>query len=125
MHRNTFINSPTCLNADFSLKQNGQVFFAGQITGVEGYVESSASGLLCAVHMLKKLKGEQPIIPESTTIMGALSRHIADPNEDFQPMNANYGILPPLEVRVRDKKERYKHLSERAIESIKNYVKEL
>jgi methylenetetrahydrofolate--tRNA-(uracil-5-)-methyltransferase len=125
MHRNTFINSPTCLNADFSLKQNGQVFFAGQITGVEGYVESSASGLLCAVHILKKLRGEQPIIPESTTIMGALSRHIADPNEDFQPMNANYGILPPLEVRVRDKKERYKHLSERAIESIKNYVKEL
>jgi methylenetetrahydrofolate--tRNA-(uracil-5-)-methyltransferase len=71
------------------------------------------------------LRGEQSIIPESVTIMGALSRHIADPNEDFQPMNANYGILPPLEVRVRDKKERYKHLSERAIESIKNYVKEL
>jgi methylenetetrahydrofolate--tRNA-(uracil-5-)-methyltransferase len=125
MHRNTFINSPKCLNADFSLKDNGKVFFAGQITGVEGYVESAASGLLCAVHMLKKLAGESPIIPDNTTIMGALSRHISTPNEDFQPMNANYGILPPLNTRVRDKKERYSQLSQRALFDIKKYVEKL
>lgn len=121
MHRNTFINSPFCLNPDFSLKNNPTVFFAGQITGVEGYVESAASGILCAVHMLEKLEGRQPLIPDKTTVMGALSAHISGANPDFQPMNANFGILKPLDKNIRDKKMRYAALADRAIESMKRY----
>lgn len=125
MHRNTFINSPQCLNADFSLKTNPETFFAGQITGVEGYVESAASGILAAVHMLERLKGDTPKIPDNTTVMGALSAHISGANVNFQPMNANFGILKPLDKVVRDKKQRYATLAERAIESIKQYKKSL
>ena len=125
MHRNTFINSPDCLNADFSLKNNGTVFFAGQITGVEGYVESAASGIIAALHLYEKLNGRQPKIPDNTTVIGALSAHISGANVDFQPMNANFGILKPLEKQIRDKKQRYAALAERAIENIKNYKGEL
>ncbi len=107
MHRNTFINSPACLNADFSLKSDGRVFFAGQITGVEGYVESAASGILAALHAFEKLNGKQPVIPDNTTVIGALSAHISGVNENFQPMNANFGILKQAEIKIRDKKERY------------------
>lgn len=125
MHRNTFINSPQCLNADFSLKTNPETFFAGQITGVEGYVESAASGILAAMHMLERLKGDTPKIPDNTTVMGALSAHISGANVNFQPMNANFGILKPLDKVIRDKKQRYAALAERAIESIKQYKKSL
>lgn len=125
MHRNTFINSPDCLNADFSLKSNPQVFFAGQITGVEGYVESAASGIICAVHMIEKLNGRPPKIPDNTTIIGALSAHISGANVDFQPMNANFGILKPPEKTIRDKKQRYAYLAERALESIRKYKEKL
>ena len=125
MHRNTFINSPTCLNADFSLKANGKVFFAGQITGVEGYVESAASGILAAVHLYEKLNGRQPKIPDNTTVMGALSAHIAGATDNFQPMNANFGILRPAEIKIRDKKQRYAYLAERALKSIKEYKESL
>lgn len=125
MHRNTFINSPTCLNGDFSLKSNGQVFFAGQITGVEGYVESAASGMLAAIHMYKKLCGRQPKIPDDTCVLGALSAHIAGANDNFQPMNANFGILRPAETRIRDKKQRYAHLAERALNTVREYKENL
>ncbi len=125
MHRNTFINSPQCLNADFSLKTNPETFFAGQITGVEGYVESAASGILAAVHMLERLKDDTPKIPDNTTVMGALSAHISGANVNFQPMNANFGILKPLDKVIRDKKQRYAALAERALESIKQYKKSL
>ena len=125
MHRNTFINSPQCLNADFSLKSNSQVFFAGQITGVEGYVESAASGILSAIHLIEKLNGRQPKIPDNTTVTGALSAHILGANVDFQPMNANFGILKPPEKTIRDKKQRYAYLAERALESIKKYKNDL
>lgn len=125
MHRNTFINSPQCLNADFSLKTNPETYFAGQITGVEGYVESAASGILAAVHMLERLKGDTPKIPDNTTVMGALSAHISGANVNFQPMNANFGILKPLDKVIRDKKQRYAALAERAIESIEQYKKSL
>ena len=118
MHRNTFISSPENLNADFSLKRRPTVFFAGQITGVEGYVESAASGILAAVHAYSKLCGKQVVIPPATTVCGALSRHISTANNDFQPMNANFGILPPLEKNIRDKKQRYACLSERALKDI-------
>ena len=115
MHRNTFLNSPQCLNSDFSLKSRPTVFFAGQITGVEGYVESAASGMLAAVHMLEKLNGNQPVIPDNTTILGALSAHISGANEDFQPMNANFGILKSLDKIIKDKKQRYAALAQRAL----------
>ncbi len=122
MHRNTFLNAPACLNADFSLKADPLVFFAGQITGVEGYVESAASGILAARHLAAKLKGKAPVIPTDETVMGALSRYIAAPNPSFQPMNANFGILRPLERPVRDKRERYRLLAERALRSIHEYT---
>lgn len=125
MHRNTFINSPDCLNADFSLKNNGRVFFAGQITGVEGYVESAASGILAAIHLFEKLKGSEPKIPDDTTVMGALSAHISGANKNFQPMNANFGILRPAEIKIRDKKQRYAFLADRALKSIKEYKEKL
>ena len=117
MHRNTFINSPDCLNADFSMKDNGQIFFAGQITGVEGYVESAASGMLAAIHLYEKLNGRQPKIPDNTTIAGA--------NKNFQPMNANFGILRPSEIKIRDKKERYKYFAERALKTVREYKEQI
>lgn len=125
MHRNTFINSPTCLNADFSLKSNPQVFFAGQITGVEGYVESAASGLLAAVHIYEKLCGRAPKIPDNTTVLGALSAHISGATDNFQPMNANFGILKPAEKLIKDKKQRYAYLAERSLNSIRIYKENL
>lgn len=123
MHRNTYINSPEALCADFSLKGSPLTFFAGQMTGVEGYVESAASGLLAAVHMARKLEKKPVIIPAAETVSGALSRHISGATDNFQPMNANFGILPPLENTVRDKKLRYASLARRALKSIEEFVK--
>ena len=157
MHRNTFINSPELLDATFNLKQNRNIFFAGQITGVEGYVESIASGLVAALNAINKYKEldnneaetillhnktnmskedsnletknklldcetkegktSKIIFPEETMI-GALSKYIATPNSNFQPMNANFGILPSLDERIKDKKLRYAKLSDRAIEKL-------
>ncbi len=125
MHRNTYLNSPQHLNADFSLKSNPLIFFAGQITGVEGYVESAASGLMCAIHMLRRLHNKDVIIPPNTTIMGGLSEHISTPNKHFTPMNANFGILRSAEIKIRDKKERYRHLAERALCDIERFKEEL
>lgn len=125
MHRNTYLNSPQILNADFSCKDFPLLFFAGQITGVEGYVESAASGLLSAVHMANRLSGKPVTVPPIDTVSGALSAHICGATENFQPMNANYGVLPPLENAPRDKKLRYRALSERALNSMREYVKSL
>lgn len=125
MHRNTYLNSPEVLNADFSCKSEPLLFFAGQITGVEGYVESAASGLLAAVHMANKLTGKPVRVPPVTTVSGALSAHICGATENFQPMNANYGVLPPLPNAPRDKKERYRALSERALADMREYVKDI
>ena len=125
MHRNTYLNSPAILNADFSVKGDPLLFFAGQITGVEGYVESAASGLLAAVHMARKLEGKPPVSLDNTTVCGALSAHICGATDNFQPMNANFGILKPLETKVRDKKQRYAFLAERALENIKAFCKNL
>ena len=119
MHRNTYIQSPDVLNRDFSFKNNRKLFFAGQITGVEGYVESAASGLLSAIHIADEILGREPCVFDDRTMCGALETHISTPVKDFQPMNANYGILQPMPVRIRDKKERYYALSERALELVK------
>ncbi len=118
MHRNTFINSPCVLNRDFSVKNNQRLFFAGQITGVEGYVESAASGLLAAKAVADKILEREPFVLDDKTVCGALQTYIATPNKDFQPMNANFGILAPLPTRIKDKKERYKTLALRALQAL-------
>ncbi len=118
MHRNTYIHSPAVLNGNFSCKNNSKLFFAGQITGVEGYVESGASGLLAAIHIADEILGRTPHVFDERTVCGALEKHISTPVKDFQPMNANFGILAPMPVRIRDKKERYRALAERALAQI-------
>lgn len=119
MHRNTYIQSPDVLNRNFSCKNNQRMFFAGQITGVEGYVESAASGLLAAVHIADEILKRPTHVFDERTVCGALETHISTPTKDFQPMNANFGILAPMPVRIRDKKERYRALAERALETVK------
>ena len=123
MHRNTYIHSPAVLNRDFSVKNNRKLFFAGQITGVEGYVESAASGLLAAIAIFDEIAGVSPRVFDERTVCGALQTHISTPCKDFQPMNANFGILAPLGARIKDKKERYRALAERALETIKTLAK--
>ncbi len=116
MHRNSFINSPKVLEADFSLTQNKNIFFAGQITGVEGYIESAASGIMAGINAVKRINGEETIVLPNETMIGALSRYISSSAiSDFQPMSSNFGILPPLEERIRDKKERYGKMAERSL----------
>ena len=118
MHRNTYIQSPDVLNRDFSVKNNQRLFFAGQITGVEGYVESAASGLLAAIHIADEILERPTHVFDERTVCGALETHISTLTKDFQPMNANFGILAPMPVRIRDKKERYRALAERALQVI-------
>ncbi|MBQ9789990.1 MAG: methylenetetrahydrofolate--tRNA-(uracil(54)-C(5))-methyltransferase (FADH(2)-oxidizing) TrmFO [Clostridia bacterium] len=118
MHRNTYINSPKHLNADFSMKAHPFVFFAGQIAGVEGYVESIASGLLCGINMARKLEGKPSFVPDTTTIVGGLMHHISSATENFQPMNANFGILQPLDEIIRDKSQKKLAYSKRAVDNI-------
>ena len=124
MHRNTYINAPKVLNADFSMKEHPTVFFAGQITGVEGYVESTASGLLAGINMDRKLSGKESVVLDSTTVIGALSTYVATPNQDFQPMNANFGIIAPIEYNPRKKAEKKQFMAERALRNIKE-IKEI
>ena len=119
MHRNTYINAPKVLNADFSMKEHPTVFFAGQITGVEGYVESTASGLLAAINMDRKLSGKESLVLDQNTVLGALSNYVATPNLDFQPMNANFGIIAPIEYNPRKKAEKKRLMAERALQKIK------
>ena len=125
MHRNTFINSPKVLNPDYSLKEYPKVFFAGQITGVEGYVESAMSGLMVGVYLLKKLKGEEYNVVSDQTVTGALAKYITTENKDFQPMNANFGILPSLNQIIRDKAERKRLMAERSLQQINLFKKEM
>ena len=121
MHRNTFINSPKHLNSDFSMKKYPFVFFAGQISGVEGYVESIASGLVSGINMARKLEGKDSIAFDNTTIIGALCNHIAVRTDNYQPMNANFGILEPLDVIIKDKSQKKLAYNERAVSNMKKY----
>lgn len=125
MHRNTYIQSPDVLNRDFSVKNNRRLFFAGQITGVEGYVESAASGLLAAIHIADEILGRPAHVFDEETVCGALETHISTAVKDFQPMNANFGILAPMPMRIRDKKERYRALAERALAKMKEIAQTL
>lgn len=142
MHRNTFINSPDLLNETYQLRLNNSIYFAGQITGVEGYVESIASGLVVGINAVERYKEENTveqkeiekegfsirktkqgkIIFPKETMIGALTKYIATPNDKFQPMNANFGILPELPEKIRDKKLRYSKVADRAIESLKKFI---
>jgi len=121
MHRNTFINSPVLLNERYQTKQNKNIFFAGQITGVEGYVESISSGLVAALNAIEKFNDTgKEVTFSKETMIGALSKYISSENENFQPMNANFGILPQLDEKIKDKKLKYTKLADRAINTIKN-----
>ena len=126
MHRNTFICSPKVLDSDFSVKENKNLFFAGQITGVEGYMESAASGIMAGINACRVLSGKPTLILPPDTMIGALSAYIADATvKKFQPMGANFGVLPELENRPRDKKERGAAYSARALESLNNYLESI
>ncbi len=116
MHRNTFLNSPKLLNANQSLKSDSRIFFAGQITGVEGYMESAASGITAAINVIRYLKNESPAVFSEKTMLGAFQRYISDSYlSDFQPMGASFGLLPKLDENIRDKKERNEKLAERSL----------
>ena len=119
MHRNTFINSTKLLDRTYQLKKNKNIYFVGQITGVEGYVESISSGLVAGINAVKQLRQEEKVEFSEYTMIGALAQYISTPNEKFQPMNANYGILPELEgKKISDKKLKYGKLSDRALEKL-------
>lgn len=119
MHRNTYINSPELLGPDYGFKTRPGLYFAGQITGVEGYMESAMSGILAGLNAARKLNGETPLILPNTTMMGALTAYISNPEvENFQPMGANFGVLPPLDTQIRDKKERYEALAARSLKTL-------
>ena len=116
MHRNTYINSTKLLNETYNLKSNRNIYFAGQITGVEGYVESISSGLVSGINAANKLLNKEKVVFSENTVIGALSKYISTQNQKFQPMNANFGILPELEEKIRDKKLRYQKMAERSLQ---------
>ena len=121
MHRNTFINSTKLLDNTYNLKTNNNIFFAGQITGVEGYVESISSGMIASINATKRFFKEEPIYFNEKTMIGALAKYISTENDKFQPMNANFGILPSLDEKIKDKKLKYEKLADRSIEIMKAY----
>ncbi|NMP36699.1 MAG: methylenetetrahydrofolate--tRNA-(uracil(54)-C(5))-methyltransferase (FADH(2)-oxidizing) TrmFO [Clostridiales bacterium] len=127
MHRNTFINSPKLLKPSFAMRENPDLFFAGQITGVEGYMESAGSGILAGINAARHIFGEPELVLPVTTMLGALSAHVSTTreNDDFQPMGAAFGLLPPLEEKIRDKRERYEALSQRSLAILEKEIKKL
>ncbi|MGM2631475.1 FADH(2)-oxidizing methylenetetrahydrofolate--tRNA-(uracil(54)-C(5))-methyltransferase TrmFO [Bacillus cereus group sp. Bce040] len=123
MHRNTFINSPNLLRPTYQYKQRDDLFFAGQMTGVEGYVESAASGLLAGINAARLVKGEEPVVLPPVTAMGSMANYITATNaKNFQPMNANFGLFAPLEKKIKKKAERNEAYAARALEMIRNFV---
>lgn len=124
MHRNTFINSPQLLNSNFSLKENKNIFFAGQITGVEGYMESGSSGLMAGINAARLYKGVDTVTLPDCTMIGALSAYISNPTvTNFQPMGANIGILPQLDEKIRDKKLKAEKHAERSLSVLAEFIK--
>lgn len=126
MHRNSFLNSPKLLNSDFSLRKKNNIFFAGQITGVEGYMESAGSGIIAGINAVRRAQRKASFVPSHDTMLGALCEYISDESvTNFQPMGANFGVLPPIEPKIKDKKERYKALSQRAISSLETLMENM
>lgn len=122
MHRNTFIDSSHLLTNTYKMKNIKNLYFAGQITGVEGYVESISSGLMAGINAANEFKGKKEFILPIETMTGALANYISTPNEKFQPMNANFGIVPGLEKRIKDKKEKYTILADRGLNKLKEQI---
>ena len=126
MHRNSFINSPKLLNSDFSLRSDGNIFFAGQITGVEGYMESAASGIIAGLNAVRLSQNKSSFVPANVTMLGALCAYVSDESvKYFQPMGANFGVLPPIEPKIKDKRERYMALAKRAINSLESDLEKI
>ena len=126
MHRNTFLDSPRLLSADYAMLDTPNLFFAGQMTGVEGYMESASSGMMAGINAVKRMKGEPSVILPPTTMIGALSRYIADSTvKDFQPMGANLGILPPLTETIRDKRQRAAAYAQRSLDDLSQIMGQL
>ena len=121
MHRNTYINSTKLLDSTYNFKDNKNIYFAGQLTGVEGYVESKTSGMVAALNAVAQIKNESRIEFSNLTMIGALAKYISTANDKFQPMNANFGIVPELSKKIKDKKIKYGMLADRAIENLKIY----
>ena len=124
MHRNTFINSPKALTATYSAKKYPNLFFAGQMTGVEGYIESASSGLLAGINAARLYLGREPLVLSGETATGALARYISSPNEDFQPMNINFGIVDSCNMKIKGRANRKEFVSKRGISIIENMMKE-
>mgnify|MGYP000682463681 FL=1 len=126
MHKNTYLNSPQLLDNHFRLRSNKRVYFAGQMTGVEGYVESAASGLMAGLHAARELKGLPEVNFPAETAHGSLANYISNPAiENFQPMNINFGLIPPLSVRIRKKKEKNAQIAARALEQLDAFLANL
>lgn len=125
MHRNSFLNSPQLLTDTYCLRSDPQLFFAGQMTGVEGYMESAGSGILAGINLVRTVRGEAPLRLPRETMLGALAAHVSDSyNADFQPMGANMGILPALPERIRDKQARYLATAERGMAALRQLLLE-
>ncbi len=125
MHRNSFLNSPRVLTSYFNMKEHPDIFFAGQITGVEGYMESAASGIIAGINAARRFEGKKEILLPADTMIGALSEYIAnDVTKNFQPMGAAIGLLPPAEEKIRDKRERYGRICEKAMASLCKFIQE-
>jgi methylenetetrahydrofolate--tRNA-(uracil-5-)-methyltransferase len=126
VHRNSYINAPATLAPHLATRDDPPTLFAGQLTGVEGYTESAATGLLAGINLARMLRGEPPLVPPPTTMLGAMYRYLreADPAH-FQPMNANFGLLEPLETPVKDKQRKKERLGERALRDIEAFAGQL
>jgi methylenetetrahydrofolate--tRNA-(uracil-5-)-methyltransferase len=124
MHRNTYIDSPSLLEPTMAFRGRGELFFGGQITGTEGYVGSTASGYVAGVNAVRGLRGEELLTFPPTTMVGALCRYVSTPQVGFQPMKANFGLLPPLDRRVRGKRARHERMSRRALADLEAYIRE-
>ena len=126
IHRNAYLNAPACLTPHLSLRDDPMVLFAGQLTGVEGYTESTAAGLIAGINMSRMLRGDEPLVPPPNTMLGALYRYLreADPRY-FQPMNANFGLIDPLEIEVRDKRRKRELLAERSLAELARWRERL
>lgn len=126
MHRNSFLKSPGLLTASFNMIKNPDIFFAGQITGVEGYMESAASGMIAGINAARRVMGEETLVFPSDTMLGALSAYVADEStKDFQPMGAAIGLFPPLEEKIRDKRERYAKICAAALDRMKSFAEQI
>ena len=120
MHKNTYINGGKLLDNNFCLKKDNTIYFAGQISGVEGYVESAASGMMVAYSIIERFNGSELVFPEDT-MLGSLAKYVSTENVNYQPMNANFGIIKPLDRKIKDKKQKYTAIANISLDSIERF----